>query len=178
MARILLGVGGSIAAYKACDLTSMLVQAGHDVDVVMTEAAERFVTPLAFTALTHRPVLTQATWWSEAGAAAHLTATDAADVFVIAPCTANLLGKLAHGIGDEIVSTTYLGCAVPVLLAPAMHARMWRHPRVQANAQTVAGDGVTLIGPATGYLAEGQTGPGRMSEPTEIVAAVAAALDA
>lgn len=176
MARILVGVGGSIAAYKACDLVSKLVQAGHVVDVVMTKEAGWFVTPLAFGALTHREVLTDASWTSSTGPAAHLAATQDADLFVIAPCTGNLIGKLAHGIADEIVTTTYLGCKAPVLLAPAMNTRMWTHPRVVANVEVLRADGVAFVGPETGYLAEAEEGEGRMSEPEAILAAIEAQL--
>ena len=170
-------VGGSIAAYKACDLVSKLVQSGHRVEVVMTSAAERFVRPLSFAALTHRPVFTNAAWFEGSGGARspadHLHATETADLLVVAPCTANLIGKFAHGIADEIVSTTVLGAACPVLLAPAMNFRMWASPRVQANVETLKGDGVHFVGPGSGYLAEGEQGPGRMSAPEEICAAIA-----
>ncbi|MDJ0522766.1 MAG: flavoprotein [Planctomycetota bacterium] len=172
-ARIVVGVGGSIAAWKACDLVSKLVQAGHEVDVVMSAAAERFVRPLAFSALTHKPVLTNDLWFEAEGAAAHLRICDAADLFVVAPCTANQIGKFAHGIADEIVSTTYLGATCPVLIAPAMHHRMWASKRVQANVAILKADGVELVGPASGYLAEGDQGPGRMSEPAEILQRIA-----
>ncbi len=171
MGKVLVGVGGSIAAYKACDLVSKLVQAGHTVDVVMTDAAGWFVTPLAFNALTHRETLTNESWTSQTGPAAHLAATQTADCFVIAPCTANLIGKLAHGIADEIVSTTYLGCTAPILVAPAMNTRMWKHPRVQANVKVLEADGVRLVGPESGYLAEAEEGQGRMSEPAAILEA-------
>jgi phosphopantothenoylcysteine synthetase/decarboxylase len=172
--RIVVCVGGSIAAYKACDLVSKLVQAGHRVEVVMTAAAERFVRPLSFAALTHRPVFTGADWFDGAGRgpADHLQVTEAADLVVVAPCTANLIGKFANGIADEIVSTTLLGAGCPVLLAPAMHHRMWASKRVVANMATLAADGVHCVGPEAGYLAEGDVGPGRMSEPAGIVAAV------
>ena len=174
--RIVVCVGGSIAAYKACDLVSKLVQANHHVDVVMTEAAERFVRPLAFAALTHRPVFTQGQWFEGAGSglgpADHLRVTEEADLLVVAPCTANLIGKFAHGIADEIVSTTYLGASCPVLLAPAMNHRMWAAPRVKANMAVLEGDGVHVVGPEAGYLAEGDEGPGRLTEPEGIVAAI------
>ncbi len=172
--RIVVCVGGSIAAYKACDLVSKLVQAGHAVEVVMTAAAERFVRPLSFAALTHRPVFTNGDWFdgSGHGPADHLRVTEAADLVLVAPCTANLIGKFACGIADEIVSTTLLGAACPVLLAPAMHHRMWASKRVKANLATLAADGVQFVGPEAGYLAEGDEGPGRMSEPVGIVAAV------
>lgn len=179
--RIVLCVGGSIAAYKACDLTSKLVQSGHTVDVLLTSAAEHFVKPLAFAALTHRPVFTGATWFDGAsestGAAAHLRVSERADLLVVAPCTANLIGKFAHGIADEIVSTTYLGATCPVLIAPAMHHRMWAAPRVQANVAVLEGDGVRFVGPESGYLAEGDEGPGRMSEPAGILAALGRLLE-
>lgn len=176
--RIVVGVGGSIAAWKTCDLVSQLVQAGHPVEVVMTAAARRFVRPLAFAALTHRPVLTDEDWFDgrTRGPAEHLRVGGEADLLVIAPCTANLLGKFAHGIADEIVSCTFLGAVCPVLVAPAMHHRMWASPRVQANLEILRGDGVTLVGPVRGHLAEGDEGLGRMSEPAQILAAVEAAL--
>lgn len=179
-----MGLGGSIAAWKACDLVSKLVQAGAHVEVVMSQAAERFVTPLCFAALTHRPVFTQADWFDGAGAggrgpAAHLQATADADLLVVAPCTANMLGKFAHGIADEIVSTTFLGTTCPKILAPAMHARMWGQPRVQANVEALRVDpGIHLVGPGTGYLAEAEEGPGRMAEPAEILETIRQQLDA
>lgn len=164
MARLLVGVGGSIAAWKACDLVSKLVQDGHVVDVVLTREAQWFVTPLAFSAMTHRRVFTDDTWGADGAPADHLEASREADLFLIAPCTANLLGKLAHGIADEIVSTTALGCRAPVWVAPAMNWRMWEHPRVQANVATLQGDGVRFLGPERGHLAEQEEGMGRMSE--------------
>lgn len=175
--RIVVCVGGSIAVYKACDLVSKLVQADHHVDVVMTEAAERFVRPLAFAALTHRPVFTQGDWFEGAGQgrgpADHLRVTEEADLLVVAPCTANLIGKFANGIADEIVSTTILGASCPVLLAPAMNHRMWASKRVQANLAVLKDDGMHVVGPETGYLAEGDEGPGRLTEPAGIVEAIA-----
>ena len=173
--RIVVCVGGSIAAYKACDLVSKLVQKPYDVDVVMTEAAEQFVRPLSFSALTHKPVFTQATWFAGEGAqspADHLQATEEAVLVVVAPCTANLIGKLAAGIADEIVSTTLLGAACPVLLVPAMNPRMWANRRVQANVAVLKEDGVQVLGPDTGNVAEGPDGTGRMVEPEGIVAEV------
>ena len=170
--RIALLVGGSIAAYKAVDLTSKLVQAGHQVDVVMTREATRFIQPLSFGALTHRRVYTDEIWGDDERPAAHLESTAEAQVIIVAPCTANLIGKFAHGIADEIVSTTWIGADAPCLVAPAMNARMWRHPRVQANVEILKTDGVTFVGPETGYLAEGEEGPGRMTEPDGIIAAM------
>ena len=174
--HIVLAVGGSIAAYKACDLTSKCVQAGHEVDVVMTREACHFVQPLSFTALTHRPVFTDAVLWEAeragAGVAAHLRATEAADVLVVAPCTANLIGKFAHGIADEIVTSMYLGAACPILLAPAMNHRMWAHPRVKANVAQLKSDGISFVGPEAGWQAEGESGRGRMSEPDAVRTAI------
>lgn len=178
MARIVLGVGGSIAAYKAVDLASKLVQAGHVVDVVMTRMAGRFVRPLSFSALTHRAVLTDETWGEGDAPAAHLRATEEAELFVVAPATADLLGKFAHGIADEIVSTTYLGAPCPVLVAPAMNQRMWKHPRVVANLARLVADGVEVLPPGSGYLAEGDVGPGRMAEPAQVFEALVARLRA
>ena len=172
--KIVVAVGGSIAVWKACDLVSKLVQAGHEVNVVMSDAAQQFVKPLAFSALTHRPVLTNETWFGAEGAASHLRISEEADLLVVAPCTANLIGKFAHGIADEIVSTTYLGATCPVLIAPAMNQRMWAAKRVQANMGILREDGVHVVGPADGYLAEGDSGPGRMSEPPEILEAIGA----
>ncbi len=174
--RILVAVGGSIAAWKACELVSQLVQDGHSVDVVMTREAQAFVRPLSFAALTHRPVFTDQAWF-EPGAggsspAAHLEATQGADAFVVAPCTANLIAKFAHGIADEIVSTTYLGAGCAVLLAPAMNTRMWQHVRTQANVARLRQDGVHFVGPDEGWLAEHEQGPGRMAEPAGIQAAI------
>ena len=173
-ARIVLGVGGSIAAYKAVDLCSKCVQAGHHVDVVMTRMARRFVRPMSFSALTHRPVHTDSSWGKGSSPAAHLEATEKAEFLVVAPCTADLLGKFANGIADEILSTTYLGASCPVVVAPAMNQRMWRHPRVAANVERVKQDGVHVLEPGTGFLAEGDVGPGRMAEPAEILAFLAA----
>jgi phosphopantothenoylcysteine decarboxylase/phosphopantothenate--cysteine ligase len=173
MARVVLGVGGSIAAYKAVDLASKLVRAGHEVSVVMTENATRFVRPLSFSALTHRAVVTDETWWTDAGPAAHLAATESAQVFVVAPCTADLIGKMANGIADDVVSSTYLGAPCPTLVAPAMNPRMWKHPRVAHNLERLRQDGVHVIAPGTGFIAEGPPGPGRMAEPAEILEGLA-----
>lgn len=180
MTRVVVAVGGSIAAYKACDLVSKLVQTRITVDVVLSREALHFVQPLAFAALTHRPAFTDERLWddrlAEGGPAKHLRITEQADLFVVAPATANLIGKMAHGIADEIVSTTYLGAGCPILIAPAMNHRMWASPRVQANLEVLRGDGVEVIGPVTGWLAEGEHGMGRMEEPELIRAAIATRL--
>lgn len=176
MARIVLGVGGSIAAYKAADLCSKCVQAGHEVEVILTAMAERFVRPLTFAALTHRPVFTNATWGEGDRPAAHLAATESAQLLVVAPATADLIGKFANGIADDVLSSTYLGAPCPVLVAPAMNQRMWRHPRVRANVERLRADGVKVVEPGSGYLAEGDVGPGRMAEPADLLAAISRAL--
>jgi phosphopantothenoylcysteine decarboxylase/phosphopantothenate--cysteine ligase len=176
MSRIVVAVGGSVAAWKACALTSKLVQAGHVVDVVLSEHALWFVTPLAFSSLTQRKAFTDENWGAGTTPAEHLAVTRDADALVVAPCTANLLGKFAHGIADDLVTTTWLGAGCPTLVAPAMNARMWRHPRVRANVAVLEGDGVRFVGPESGWLAEGEEGPGRMAEPERVVEAIDALL--
>jgi phosphopantothenoylcysteine decarboxylase/phosphopantothenate--cysteine ligase len=176
MSRIVLGVSGSIAAWKACDLASQLVQAGETVDVVMTRAAERFVRPLSFAALTHRPVFTNRRWGRSPTPHDHLRVVEDAHALVVAPCTANLIAKFAHGVADEVLAATYLAATCPVLVAPAMNTHMWEHPRTQANVQVLERDGVRLVGPASGWLSEATVGIGRMSEPAEVLAALRALL--
>jgi phosphopantothenoylcysteine decarboxylase/phosphopantothenate--cysteine ligase len=176
MTKVVVGVSGSIAAWKACDLVSKLVQSGRTVDVVMTRAARRFVRPLAFSALTHRAVFTDRTWTQAGMPHAHLKMTEDADLLVVAPLTANSLAKFAHGIADDVLSTTWLAAACPTLVAPAMNPRMWEHPRTRANRRVLEEDGVRVVGPAPGWLSEGEVGIGRMSEPAEILAAADALL--
>jgi phosphopantothenoylcysteine synthetase/decarboxylase len=171
VANVVICVGGSVAAYKACDLVSKLVQAGHRVDVVLTRMALRFLHPLSFSALTQRRVHTDKGWGEGTHPAEHLALTRDADLVIVAPCTANLLGRFAHGLADEIVSTTVLGAGCPVLLAPAMNVRMWENPRVQANVAVLEKDGLHFVGPEKGWLAEAEQGLGRMAEPEAILAA-------
>ncbi len=162
MARILLGITGGIAAYKACELTRLLVKAGHDVLPLPTRGAERFVRAETFFALARKsPSLDPYP---------HL---ERADLLVIAPLTANTLAKLAHGLADDVLTEAALAHRGPVLVAPAMNTRMWEHPATQANAATLRERGVELIGPEAGELAEGEVGAGRMSEPEAIAARVA-----
>jgi phosphopantothenoylcysteine decarboxylase/phosphopantothenate--cysteine ligase len=165
MARILVGVTGGIAAYKACTLVRLLVRAGHDVYPIVTEGAARFVAPETFFALAR-------TSPSE-DPYPHL---ERADLLVVAPLTANSLARLAHGLADDLLTEAALAHDGPVLVAPAMNVRMWRHPATQANAETLRARGVVFVGPAEGELAEGESGPGRMSEPEEIAEAVEQAL--
>ena len=161
MARILVGVTGGIAAYKACTLVRLLVRAGHDVYPLVTDAAARFVAPETFFALARTS--------PREDPYPHL---DSADLLVVAPLTANTLARLAHGLADDLLTEAALAHAGPVVVAPAMNVRMWQHPATQANAQTLRGRGVVFVGPAEGELAEGETGPGRMAEPDEIVEAL------
>ncbi len=165
VARILLGVTGGIAAYKACELLRLLVRAGHEVVPLLTPGAERFVTAETFDALARRP--------ASEDPYPHLTRADA---LVIAPLTANTLAKLAHGLADNVLTEAALAHRGPFLVAPAMNTRMWEHPATQANLDLVRARGVRVVGPASGELAEGETGVGRMSEPEEIARAVADAL--
>lgn len=176
--RCVVCVTGGIAAFKTAALVSALVQAGCAVDVAMTRNARRFVGPLTFRALTGRKVFTSA--WSDADGAdiQHLKLTSETDLVVVAPATANIIGKLAGGLADDLVSALLLGAACPILMAPAMNTRMWQHPAVQRNVQFLTASGVTLIGPHDGWLACRDVGPGRMSEVNEVFDAVAARLTA
>jgi phosphopantothenoylcysteine decarboxylase/phosphopantothenate--cysteine ligase len=157
MGRVLLGVSGGIAAYKACELCRLLVREGHDVVPLVTPGAERFVTEETFRALARRPP----------GDDVYLHLTRA-DLLVVAPCTANTLAKLAHGIADNVLTEAALAHRGPVLIAPAMNPRMWAHPATRANAETLRARGVVLVGPDEGETAEGELGVGRMAEPAEI----------
>jgi len=160
MARVLLGVTGGIAAYKACELCRLLVKEGHDVVPLVTPGAERFVTAETFRALARRPP----------GDDVYLHLTRA-DLFVVAPCTANTLAKLAHGLADNVLTEAALAHRGPVLVAPAMNPRMWSHPATRANAEALRARGVVLVGPDEGETAEGELGVGRMAEPDEILRA-------
>ena len=171
--EVVVGVGGGIAAYKVCQVVSGLMQRGCGVTVAMTEAGARFVTPLTFQALTRRQVFT--TMWQQEGYydPQHLALTELADLFLVAPATADLIGKFAAGIGDDLVTTLMLGRDCPVLLAPAMNTRMWANPIVQGNIAGLRDLGLGFIEPGEGYLACGTIGVGRMAEPEEISEAVA-----
>jgi phosphopantothenoylcysteine decarboxylase/phosphopantothenate--cysteine ligase len=160
MARILLGVSGGIAAYKACEVCRLLVKAGHDVVPLVTPAAERFVTAETFRALARRPPAEDIYL--------HLTR---ADLLLVAPCTANTLAKLAHGLADNVLTEAALAHRGPTLVAPAMNPRMWSHPATRANTETLRSRGVALVGPDEGETAEGELGVGRMAEPEDIVRA-------
>jgi phosphopantothenoylcysteine decarboxylase/phosphopantothenate--cysteine ligase len=167
--RVLLGVTGGIAAYKACSLTRLLTTAGAAVQVVMTRSATRFVGPDTFAALSGRPVRTDL--WEDPGSVLHVRMARGSDLAIVAPLTANVLAKLANGIADDLLTSTLLEATCPLVLAPAMHTGMWEHPATQANARTLAERGARLVGPASGALAHGDEGVGRMAEPEEILAA-------
>ena len=173
--RVLLCVCGGIAAYKAAELLRRLRDAGADVQVAMTDNARRFVTAQTFQALSHLPV--RMSLWDETAEAAmgHLELAGWAQQVIVAPATANTIAKLAHGIADDLVSTLCLATEAPLAIAPAMNHRMWRHPATQANVALLRDRGVPLIGPDDGPLAEGESGPGRMTEPAAIVAAMGVA---
>jgi len=170
--KIILGVTGSIAACKAAELASQLTQKGLMVDVVMTDGAQRFVTPMTFSALTHRPVTTDL--WSEdqSGRPTHIDLADAADLVLVAPATANVLAEMAHGLAGDALTAILLATAAPVLVAPAMNGKMWKHPATQANVELLKQRGVAFIGPDSGLLACGYEGPGRLSPVEEIVTEV------
>jgi phosphopantothenoylcysteine decarboxylase/phosphopantothenate--cysteine ligase len=159
---IVLGVTGSIAAYKAADLTSRLTKAGHDVFVVMSEGAQQFITPLTLQTLSRHPVTTNLFEEGEGGKPTHIGLADAADILVIAPATANAIAKLAHGFADDALTAIALATRAPILVAPAMNGKMYLHPATQQNMETLRGRGVEFIGPEEGMQACGYEGLGRL----------------
>jgi len=167
--RITLGVTGSIAAYKAADLASKLTQSGAQVDVILTGAAEKFVAPLTFQSVTGRRAYTDGDLWGNEAHVLHVGLGHAADLLVIAPCTANTIAKLAHGQADNLLAVTALVMQSPLLIAPAMDGGMYDHPATQENIETLKKRGATFIGPAEGHLASGFSGVGRMLETGEIL---------
>jgi len=166
---IVLGVSGGIAAYKAAALTSKLTQAGANVYVILTENAGKFVQPLTFQSLSHLPVYTDTFDEPDASVISHIDVADRADLIVIAPATANVIGKLANGIADDMLTTTLLATKAPVMIAPAMNVNMYSHPAVMNNMQRLASYGYQFIEPGEGLLACGWIGKGRLEEPEEIV---------
>ena len=166
---IALGVSGSIACYKAVDFASKLAQLGADVDVLMTAAAQRFVAPLAFRSITHRAVVTSLFEPDSELSINHVAIAERADLVAVVPATANTLAKMALGFADDAVSATVLATAAPILAAPAMDANMFHSPAVRANVRTLRERGVYLAGPASGRLASGLVGRGRLLEPAELV---------
>ena len=174
--EVLVAVCGGIAAYKTATLVSRLVQVGAGVTVAMTRSARKFITPLTMEALSGRRVFTDLWTSGEAHDPQHLSLTESADLFIIAPATANIIAKLVLGIADEVVSTMALSAASPMLIAPAMNTRMWEHPAVQENIAILGRRGAHLIGPGEGWLACRTVGKGRMSEAEEIFSEAVALL--
>ncbi|GLI88463.1 bifunctional phosphopantothenoylcysteine decarboxylase/phosphopantothenate--cysteine ligase CoaBC [Bacillus subtilis] len=167
--NVLLCVSGGIAVYKSCALTSKLVQAGANVKVIMTESACRFVSPLTFQALSRHEVYTDTFKEQNPSVISHIDAADWADLIIIAPATANVIGKLANGIADDMLTTTLLAATAPVWIAPAMNVHMYDHPAVKRNISVLYQDGYRFIEPSEGYLACGYVGKGRLEEPENIV---------
>ena len=175
--RVVLGVAGGIAAYKAAELCRALAQRGFAVQVVMTKAASEFIQPLTFAALTGRKVITSlfSSGKSEetlSSAVEHIAVAQDSDLLVVAPATADILAKFAHGLADDFLSTLYLAFTGPVVLAPAMNTNMWRHAATQANLETLRARAHTIVEPEDGFLACGMTGPGRLADPERIADAV------
>lgn len=170
--KIVLGVTGGIAAYKSAEIVSRLRHLGAEIHVIMTENAAKFVAPLTFQTLSANPVVTDTFATPETWNVEHVALAKLADIFVIAPATANILAKMACGIADDMLSTTVLATKAPVLAAPAMNTGMWTAPATAQNVETLRNRGVHIIGPGSGMLACGDEGAGRMSEPEEIVAEI------
>jgi phosphopantothenoylcysteine decarboxylase/phosphopantothenate--cysteine ligase len=177
VALIALGVTGGVGAYKAVEVCRGLQKRGHDVVTVMTRAAARFVGPVTFEAITRRPVITSQ-WRPGMNAdIEHIAIADGIALLLVAPCTANVIGKFANGIADDFLSTLYLATKAPVLIAPAMNVNMLAHEAVQRNLQTLSARGVSFVEPGEGYLACGWIGKGRLAEPAEIVGAATAIVE-
>jgi len=179
-ARVIVGVTGGIAAYKSATLVSRLAQAGSEVTVLMTDAATKFVTPLTFQALSARPVYTSQWEHVESKDPQHISLAKGADAAVVAPCTMDAMARLATGMVSDVVTLVLSAIdrrMTPVLLAPSMNEVMWSQPATQRNARTLQDDGFEFIGPGAGWQACRAVGPGRMSEPEEIVDALAALLE-
>ena len=167
--NIILGVTGSIAAYKATTLASRLTQAGAQVEVILTESGCKFIAPLSFQSVTARRAYTDSDLWGRDGHVTHIGLGHAADLMVIAPASANTIAKLANGIGDNLLSVTALAATCPLIIAPAMDAGMFSHPATQKNVEVLKERGVTFIGPEAGHLASGLVGLGRFVEPEDIL---------
>ena len=169
IARIVLGVTGSIAAYKAADIASQLTKAGHVVTCVLTREAHEFVTPLVLATLSKRPVVSDLFAEKEGWQPGHIQLADEADLLLIAPASANILASLAHGFANDALTAIALATRAPVLIAPAMNGKMWQHPATLANVDTLTGRGVEWVAPAEGMLACGYEGVGRLAPVEEVV---------
>ncbi len=174
--EVVVAVCGGISAYKTAAMVSALVQRGAGVTVAMTAAGQRFVTPLTFETLTARRVFTSLWDAGDHYDPQHLNLTQSADLLVVAPATANTIGKVAHGLADDLVSTMLMSAACPVLLAPAMNTGMWENPILQENLQTLVARGLQVVAPGEGWLACRRVGAGRMAEPTDIIETIVAIL--
>ncbi len=174
--EIIVAICGGIAAYKVADVVSKLVQAGAGVTVCMTDDAQQFITPLTFQALSARPVRTSTYKLEDSSDPQHIGLTEKADLMLVAPATANMLAKVAHGLCDDLISLMIAASACPVVFAPAMNNRMWENPIAKENVAKLTKHGYTMIGPEPGWLACRNVGVGRMSEPVKIVEEVTARL--
>lgn len=174
--EVIVGITGGIAAYKVCTVVSSLVQRGAGVTCVMTRAARRFVTPLTFETLSGRKALTSLWRPDLSYDPQHIRLTDRADLVLIAPATANIIAKIAHGLADDLLSTLMTSVTCPVIIAPAMNHNMWSNPIVQANVESLQKAGMKLCGPAEGWQACRSVGMGRLAEPADLVSEVAACL--
>jgi phosphopantothenoylcysteine decarboxylase/phosphopantothenate--cysteine ligase len=174
MTRVLLIIGGGIAAYKSCELVRLLKKAGHQVTPVLTRGGEHFVTPMTLGALAQSPVYTSLWDLKDEGEMGHIELSRAADFLLVCPATADLLAKMAHGNADDLASTLLLATDKPVVVAPAMNVRMWQHAATQRNVAQLKADGVRVIDPDEGEMACGEFGPGRLPEPAAIMAWLAA----
>lgn len=176
---IVLGITGSIAAYKAADLASQLVKLGHTVHCVMTRAATEFITPLTLQVISRQPVLISLEDEKNSWKPGHIELADNADLFLVAPLSADTLGNFANGLAPDPLSSIYLALprSTPVLLAPAMNGKMWQHPATERNIQQLKEDGCHFVGPASGDLACGYQGPGRLAEVADVVASASQLLE-
>jgi phosphopantothenoylcysteine decarboxylase/phosphopantothenate--cysteine ligase len=174
MTRVLLIVGGGIAAYKACELVRLLKKAGHEVTAVLTKGGEHFVTPMALAALSGSPVHTSLWDLKDEAEMGHIELSRSADLLLVCPATADLLAKMAAGIADDLATTLLLATDKPVVVAPAMNVRMWQHAATRRNVDRLEADGVRIIEPDEGEMACGEYGPGRLPEPEAIVERLAA----
>ena len=171
MKTIILGLTGSIAAYKAAGIASQLVKNGHDIHCVMTHSATEFITPLTLQIISRNPVLVSLEDEKQAWKPGHIDLADRADLLLVAPMTANTLGNFANGLAPDPLSSIYLATRAPVLIAPAMNGKMWQHPATQRNVERLEKDGCHFIGPEEqGMLACGYSGPGRLTEESQIIA--------
>lgn len=169
MAEILLGITGGAAAFKAVTLVSLLRKSGHTVNCVLTRAATEFVTPTQLSAVSGMPCFTDLFSSRPTALIPHIALTDNVDLMIIAPATAHFMARATHGLADDLLTSAFLACAAPVLIAPAMNTRMWNNPAVQANVEILSSRGIRFAGPVSGKLACGTLGDGRMMEPSNIL---------